>query len=159
MSKRVFGCYCQDLFWSRYTATLASSHNATFWLPVPGQEVTKMRSTSGSLECWLVFDSLLEYFIGNSCFESWCLTWCQPVLRMSCFDQSCFKECLKWVITYRWGGANCWLWSLCWVDTRLNLGMAVSTPHGSHQAEFEIMRQNVWKKVFVSSCPGHWWVH
>ncbi len=37
--------------------------------------------------------------------------------------------------------------------------MAVSTPHGSHQAEFEKMRQNVWKKMFVNRCPGHWCVH
>ncbi len=50
MSKRVRLGHCQDLFWSRFMATLASSHNATNWLPVPGQEVTKMGSTSGSLE-------------------------------------------------------------------------------------------------------------
>ena len=33
---------CQDLLWSRFLAMIASSHVATNWLPVPGQEVTIM---------------------------------------------------------------------------------------------------------------------
>ncbi len=76
----MFGCYCQDLLWSRFTATLASSHNATIWLPVPGQEVTKWGQPLGHLKVGCFFIISLEYFIGNSWFESWCLIYCQPVL-------------------------------------------------------------------------------
>ena len=52
----------------------------------------------GHLKSWLIFDILLEYFIGNSWFESRCSIYCQPVLLVSCLDQSYLKECIKWMI-------------------------------------------------------------
>ncbi len=78
---------------------------------------------------------------------------------MSCLDQSCFKECMKWVINFGRGGGKLLTLILVLSWHQINMGMAVSTHHGSHQADFEIMRQDVWKRMFVNCCPGHWWVH
>ena len=55
----------------------------------------------GHLKSWLNFDNLLEHFIENRLFESWCSVCHQPVLWVSCLDQSCLEECMEWMIIFR----------------------------------------------------------
>ncbi len=129
------------------------------WLPVPGQEVTQ-GSTSGSLKRVGWFLSVFDDIIGNSKVESLWLILCQSMLILSWKDQN-QSTCGVMITDCRLekGWKFCWIWSCCWIDKKLTMGMAVSTHYGLIRQFLELVWQNVLVNVFDIGCPGLWQVH